>query len=201
MLRRPTDRPHRRRLFRRSSTPELRSGAESIRTDVAAAAVKTTAAPRRPRPLPRSEEPVECCVVRSPLVRRMLELVLAEPILITPEERYLYGHYLAYLLSGSRRRGLFLRRPLEPRNADRAQADSGSDLRHHGRRDRRSRRASGRTPGRAWKCERSCRRLSCPSIFITERAPAGEVIPPNAQGHRRPECLRPEENARSAWSA
>jgi eukaryotic-like serine/threonine-protein kinase len=59
-------------------------------------------------------------LVRSPLVRRMLELVLAEPILLTAEERYLHGHYLAYLLSGSRRRGFFLRRPLEPRNADRA---------------------------------------------------------------------------------
>ena len=46
-------------------------------------------------------------------------MVLAEPILLTAEERYLHGHYLAYLLSGSRRRGLFLRRPLEPRNADR----------------------------------------------------------------------------------
>jgi hypothetical protein len=59
-------------------------------------------------------------LVRSPLVRRMLEVVLAEPIMLTAEERYLHGHYLAYLLSGSRRRGLFLRRPLEPRNADRA---------------------------------------------------------------------------------
>jgi len=59
-------------------------------------------------------------LVRSPLVRRMLELVLAEPVLLSPEERYLHGHYLAYLLSGSRRRGLFLRRPMEPRNADRA---------------------------------------------------------------------------------
>ena len=58
-------------------------------------------------------------LIRSPFARRMLELVLAEPLLLTPEERYLYGHYLAYLLSGSRRRGLFLRRPLEPRNADR----------------------------------------------------------------------------------
>ena len=45
-------------------------------------------------------------MVRSPLVRRMLETVLAEPILLSPEERYLHGHYLAYLLSGSRRRGL-----------------------------------------------------------------------------------------------
>ena len=46
-------------------------------------------------------------------------MVLAEPVFLSAEERYLHGHYLAYLLSGSRRRGLFLRRPLEPRNADR----------------------------------------------------------------------------------
>jgi serine/threonine-protein kinase len=59
-------------------------------------------------------------LVRSPLVRRMLELVLADPVLLTPDERYLHGHYLAYLIGGSRRRGLFLRRPLDPRNADRA---------------------------------------------------------------------------------
>ena len=58
-------------------------------------------------------------MIRSPLARRMLEVVLAEPIFLSAEERYLHGHYLAYLLSGSRRRGLFLRRPLEPRNADR----------------------------------------------------------------------------------
>jgi eukaryotic-like serine/threonine-protein kinase len=58
-------------------------------------------------------------LIRSPLARRVLEVVLAEPVLLSAEERYLHGHYLAYLLSGSRRRGLFLRRPLEPRNADR----------------------------------------------------------------------------------
>ena len=58
-------------------------------------------------------------LIRSPLARRMLEVVLAEPILLSPDERYLHGHYLAYLMSGSRRRGLFMRRPLEPRNADR----------------------------------------------------------------------------------
>jgi eukaryotic-like serine/threonine-protein kinase len=58
-------------------------------------------------------------LIRSPKARRMLEVVLAEPVLLSAEERYLHGHYLAYLLSGSRRRGLFLRRPLEPRNADR----------------------------------------------------------------------------------
>ena len=58
-------------------------------------------------------------LIRSPLARRMLEVVLAEPILLSPDERYLHGHYLAYLLGGSRRRGLFMQRPMEPRNADR----------------------------------------------------------------------------------
>ena len=50
----------------------------------------------------------------------MLEAILAEPIALSPDERYLCGHYLAYLLGGSRRRGFFLRRPLDPLNADRA---------------------------------------------------------------------------------
>jgi eukaryotic-like serine/threonine-protein kinase len=58
-------------------------------------------------------------LVRSSLARRMFEVVLAEPILLSPDERYLHGHYLAYLLGGSRRRGLLMRRPMEPRNADR----------------------------------------------------------------------------------
>ncbi|RUL88657.1 serine/threonine-protein kinase [Tautonia sociabilis] len=52
------------------------------------------------------------------------EAMIAEvervPIALSPEERYLSGHYLAYLLGGSRRRGIFLRRPLDPLNADRA---------------------------------------------------------------------------------
>ncbi len=54
-----------------------------------------------------------------PVAREMLTKTLATPIVISPEERYLCGHYLAYLLGGSRRRGLFLRRPLDARNADR----------------------------------------------------------------------------------
>ena len=58
-------------------------------------------------------------LIRSPLARRILEVVLAEPVLLSAEERYLHGHYLAYILGGSRRRGLFLRRPLDARNADR----------------------------------------------------------------------------------
>jgi hypothetical protein len=51
---------------------------------------------------------------------RILAEVLAEPIILTADERYLNGHYLAYLLGGSRRQGLLLRRPLDPLNADRA---------------------------------------------------------------------------------
>ncbi len=55
-----------------------------------------------------------------PVAHEMLTTICATPIMITPEERYLCGHYLAYLLGGSRRRGIFLRRPLDARNADRA---------------------------------------------------------------------------------
>jgi serine/threonine-protein kinase len=54
------------------------------------------------------------------LVREMLDAVLAEPISLSPDERYLCGHYLAYLLGGARRRGALLRRKLDPKNADRA---------------------------------------------------------------------------------
>ena len=50
----------------------------------------------------------------------LLSAILAEPIILTADERYLCGHYLAYLLGGSRRQGFLLRRPLDPRNADRA---------------------------------------------------------------------------------
>jgi len=56
----------------------------------------------------------------APLAREMLDAILAGPIALSPDERYLCGHYLAYLLGGSRRRGFLLRRPLDPLNADRA---------------------------------------------------------------------------------
>ena len=58
--------------------------------------------------------------VSSPLAREMLAKVLSEPIALSPDERYYCGHYLAYLLGGARRKGLFLTRPFDPRNADRA---------------------------------------------------------------------------------
>jgi serine/threonine-protein kinase len=54
------------------------------------------------------------------VARQMLAETLAAPIILSPEERYLCGHYLAYLLGGARRRGILLRRPLDVRNADRA---------------------------------------------------------------------------------
>jgi eukaryotic-like serine/threonine-protein kinase len=58
--------------------------------------------------------------IASPLAREMLETVLATPIMLDADERYLCGHYLAFLLGGSRRQGFLLSRPMDPRNADRA---------------------------------------------------------------------------------
>ncbi len=50
----------------------------------------------------------------------MIADVVADPIALSPDDRYYCGHYLGYLLGGSRRRGFFRRRPLDPLNADRA---------------------------------------------------------------------------------
>ena len=58
--------------------------------------------------------------IASPVAREMLERILATPMVLSADERYLCGHYLAYLLGGSRRQGIFLQRPLDPKNADRA---------------------------------------------------------------------------------
>jgi hypothetical protein len=58
--------------------------------------------------------------VQKALAERMIADVVADPVTLTPDERYLAGHYLAYLLGGSRRRGFLRRRPLDPLNADRA---------------------------------------------------------------------------------
>jgi eukaryotic-like serine/threonine-protein kinase len=64
--------------------------------------------------------PASFVKVASPVAREMLERILSVPMMLSADERYLCGHYLAYLLGGSRRQGLFLQRPLDPRNADRA---------------------------------------------------------------------------------
>jgi serine/threonine-protein kinase len=113
-----------------ATTPQASRATESVPTDGTEAAsaltpVSSSRAAQADSPGIRPLATVAgtggvIALVRSPLVRRMLEVVLAEPVLLSPDERYLHGHYLAYLLSGSRRQGLFLRRPLEPRNADRA---------------------------------------------------------------------------------
>ena len=58
--------------------------------------------------------------LNSPLAAELLGAVLDAPLILSADERYLCGHYLAYLLGGSRRKGIFLQRPLDPRNADRA---------------------------------------------------------------------------------
>jgi len=50
----------------------------------------------------------------------MIADVVADPVVMSADGRYLCGHYLAYLLGGSRRRGFLRRRPLDPLNADRA---------------------------------------------------------------------------------
>jgi eukaryotic-like serine/threonine-protein kinase len=50
----------------------------------------------------------------------MVAEVVADPITLSADDRYFCGHYLAYLLGGSRRKGFFRRRPLDPLNADRA---------------------------------------------------------------------------------
>lgn len=54
------------------------------------------------------------------LGRSLVNLVEQEPITLSADERYVTGHYLAYLLGGSRRQGIFGRRPLDERNGDRA---------------------------------------------------------------------------------
>jgi serine/threonine-protein kinase len=83
------------------------------------------APPTQPRPVSAPPAPVAppanaADLVTSPLVRKMLRTVFDEPVMLSADERYLQGHYLAYLLIGSRRRGLLMRRPLDRRNADRA---------------------------------------------------------------------------------
>src|SRR5262249_11619043 len=93
------------------------------RTGAAPSPAPPPAAPAPAPPTPPSPAPAVAAAVTkvaSPLAREMLETVLATPLVLTPDERYLCGHYLACFLGGSRRRGFFLTRPLDPRNADRA---------------------------------------------------------------------------------
>jgi serine/threonine-protein kinase len=94
-----------------SATPASRSAAPPARIETISIARKSSAA------IGAADA---ADLVSSALVRKMLRTVLAEPIALNPEERYLYGHYLAYLLIGARRRRFLARRKLDQVNADRA---------------------------------------------------------------------------------
>ncbi len=85
----------------------------------ASAGVTQAATPASTSGTSSATPPAVVARVASPLAREMLETVLSEPMILNADERYLCGHYLAYLLGGSRRKGFLLRRPLDPRNADR----------------------------------------------------------------------------------
>ena len=76
------------------------------------------AAPIGVAPRPKPAESVGSA--SKVLAARLLADVVSRPITLGANERYLTGHYLAYLLGGSRRRGFLRRRPLDPLNADRA---------------------------------------------------------------------------------
>ncbi|MDR3634399.1 MAG: serine/threonine-protein kinase [Isosphaeraceae bacterium] len=90
-------------------------------TEPVAPAPNRSPKPKPPAPVPTvTTPPLSTPKGTTPLVREMLEEILNEPLILTPDERYLCGHYLAFLLGGSRRRGLLLRRPNDSRNADRA---------------------------------------------------------------------------------
>jgi len=97
-----------------SALAELGEGRKAV-TATSGASRRATAAAR---PAPPAVEAAD--LATSPLVRRMLRAVLAEPVLLGAEERYLYGYYAAYLLVGSRRKSFRARKKLERLNADRA---------------------------------------------------------------------------------
>ncbi len=99
-----------------------------------------------------------------PLARAMLADVLAEPIALSPDERYLCGHYLAYLLGGSRRRGIFLPTAARPAQRRPRPAAAGDDLADH-----RRRRPTRRSPAAAELLEpRPDVRASLNPIVVTK---------------------------------
>lgn len=78
-------------------------------------------APAAPRPV--AGEPAAKFDADAPglaLADCLLKIVENEPIALSPDDRYRCGHYLAYLLGGSRKRGILGKRPLDELNADRA---------------------------------------------------------------------------------
>ena len=128
LAKKPDARPPSGRLVAQALRDEMeRVRAEPERTPATVTVGTAAATPNRtPRskpavaPAPVAMPPLATPKGTTPLVRAMLEQILNEPLILTPDERYLCGHYLAFLLGGSRRRGFLLRRPNDPRNADRA---------------------------------------------------------------------------------
>ena len=88
-------------------------GAPSVSGASVAGSLRSIAVSAVPAPAPIPS-------ARSQAAQELVQAVTAAPIELEPDERYLHGHYLGYLLGGSRRRGILLRRPLDPLNADRA---------------------------------------------------------------------------------
>ena len=166
-----------------ASVPATDPGGHSLSASLAVATVASTGG--------------VTALIRSPLVRRMLEVVLAEPVLLSPDERYLHGHYLAYLLSGSRRRGLFLRRPLEPRNADRGRLLLGLTYAISPappKRPSATRPRSWTSGSRSAPC---CRRSSWPSIWPAATRPAKrKLFRQTRKAIGQASTLRPEAHDR-----
>ena len=79
---------------------------------------RSASVPAAPASKPKGG-PVSAEAIRGRAMAMVADVV-ADPITLTADERYFCGHYLAYLLGGSRRRGFLRRRPLDPLNADRA---------------------------------------------------------------------------------
>lgn len=98
-----------------SGQPPLVSSVQPKSEDAFASAVALHAkVAEKPDGLATTQDP------KRAFATRMLEEIAAEPIQLSPEQRFLAGHYLAYLLGGSRKKGLFGKRPLDALNADRA---------------------------------------------------------------------------------
>ena len=124
---------------------------------------------------------------------------------LSADERYLCGHYLAYLLGGSRRKGFFRRRPLDPLNADRARlmlamtwlmiAGAGDEAHRPGRRAARgaARRPPGAQPDRRDQVPGQPRHARQAQGVPPgpQAAPGGQRLRPEADDRRRRACSTP----------
>ena len=110
----------------RVTNPSPTAGAGAIPTSRSPATgmgpVPSSSGSGVPSPLSLESPTRRISVIRGTSLdaRDMIDVVEAEPIFLSADDRYLSGHYLAYLLGGSRRQGFLRRRPLDPLNADRA---------------------------------------------------------------------------------